>query len=96
MPCAVEHGLELGLVVADGAVDDPVQFFAVGIGDQDLHEEPVELGFGKRIGSFHFDRVLRGHHEEGKLELVRGGAAGHGALLHRFEQRGLRFREWRD
>ena len=36
----------------------------VGIGHQNLHQEAVELRFGQRIGAFHFDRVLRGHHQE--------------------------------
>ena len=26
--------------------------------------KPIELRFGQRIGAFHFDRVLRGEHEE--------------------------------
>ncbi len=57
---------------------------------QNLHEEAVKLGLGERIGAFHLDGVLRGHHQEWTLELMRGGAAGDGALLHGFEQRGLR------
>jgi hypothetical protein len=63
---------------------------ACGIGDQDLHQEAVELRFGQRIGAFHLDGVLGGHHQERPVELVRGGAAGDGALLHGFEQRRLR------
>ncbi len=63
-----------------------------GIRHQNLHQEPVELRFGQRIGAFHLDGVLRGHHEEGRLQFVRGGAAGDGALLHGFEQRRLGLR----
>ena len=57
---------------------------------QDLHQEAVELRFGQRIGAFHLDRILSGHHQERRFELVGGGAAGDGAFLHGFEQRGLR------
>ena len=60
-----------------------------------LHQKPVELRLGQRIGAFHFDRVLGRHDEKRRFELVRGGAAGDGALLHRFEQGRLRFRAWR-
>ena len=59
---------------------------------QDLHQEPVELRFGKRIGSFHLDRILRRHHQKRRLQLMRRRAAGDGVLLHRFEQRRLRLR----
>ena len=87
---AVHHLFERGLVAMNGALDDAVQILARRIGHQDLHQEAVELGFGQRIGAFHLDGILRGHHEERQFELMRGGAAGDGALLHGFEQRGLR------
>ena len=60
------------------------------VGHQDLHQEAVELRFRQRIGAFHLDGVLSGHHQEWTVELVSGGAAGDGALLHGFEQRRLR------
>ena len=75
----------------DGAFDDAGEIGARGVGDQDLHQEAIELGFGQRVGAFHFDGVLGGHDEERRFEFVGGGAAGDGALLHGFEQRGLRF-----
>ena len=87
---AVEHRTHLRLLPLNGALHDAVQFRARGIGHQDLHQEAVELGFGQRIGAFHLDGILGGHHQEGTFELVRGSAAGDGALLHGFEQRGLR------
>jgi hypothetical protein len=59
--------------------------------DQDLHQEAIELRFGQRVSAFHLDGVLGGHHQEGEFEFVGGVAAGDGALLHGFEQRGLRF-----
>ena len=58
----------------------------VRIGDDDMHQEAVELRFRQRIGAFLLDRVLgRQHHEEiGHLV----GLAGDRdlPLLHRFEQ----------
>ena len=68
------------------------QFGARRIGHQNLHQEAIELGFGQRIGAFHFDGILRRHHEERRFQFMRGGAAGDGAFLHGFEQRRLRFR----
>ena len=66
------------------------QLVAAGVGDQDLHQEAVELGFRQRISAFHLDGILGGHHQERPLQFVGGGAAGDGALLHGFEQRRLR------
>ncbi len=56
---------------------------------QDFHQEPVELGFGKRISPFHFDGVLGRHDQERRLQLMGRRTAGNGMLLHGFEQRGL-------
>ena len=58
---------------------------------QNFHEEAIELGFGKRIGAFHLDGILRGHDQKGRFQFVRGSAAGDGAFLHGFEQRRLGF-----
>ena len=74
----------------DGALHDAAQLLAAGIGHQNLHQEAVELGFGQRIGAFHLDRVLGGHHQKRAVELMGRRAAGDGPLLHRFEQRRLR------
>lgn len=85
----VDLGLDVGFVTGDGAFDDGGEVGAIGIADEDLHEEAVELRFGERIGAFHFDGVLGGHDEEGALELVSGGAGGDGAFLHGFEEGAL-------
>ena len=45
-------------------LDDPELFFLLGIIDEDVEHEAVELRFGQRIGAFLLDRVLRGQHEE--------------------------------
>ena len=36
---------------------------------QDLHQEPVELRFGQRIGAFHLDGILRRHHQKRRFQL---------------------------
>ena len=61
-------------------------------GDEDLEEEAVLLGFRQRIGSLLLDRVLRRQDEEGVRQRIALAADGHLALLHGFEQGGLRFR----
>ena len=62
---------------------------SLGIVDQHLHHEAVDLRLGQRVGAFGLDGVLRGHHQEGRGHLV--GLAGnrHLALLHHLEQRAL-------
>ena len=88
---AVHDRPQIDFFLLHGALDDAAQIVARRIGDQNLHQEAVELRFRQRIGAFHFDGILRGHHQERRFQLMGGGAAGDGALLHGFEQRGLRF-----
>ena len=54
--------------------------------DQQLEEEPVELGLGERIGPLHLERVLGGQHEERRRQPVRRAGDGDRPLLHRLEQ----------
>ena len=55
-------------------------------------QEAVELGFGKRVGAFVLDRVLRCEHQERALERPCHAVCRHLALLHGLEQRRLRLR----
>ena len=64
----------------------------VGILDDELEEEAIELRLGQRVGAFHLERVLRREHEERLLELVGLLRDGDRALAHRLEQRRLRLR----
>ncbi len=64
--------------------------FLVEVVDHDVEHEPVELGFGQRVSSFHLDRVLRGQHEERRVQRVTSPPDGDLVLLHRLEQRRLR------
>ena len=80
-----------GRLVDRGRQADDVQLLVlVGIVDQDVEHETVELGLGQRIGPFLLDRVLRGQHEERVGQPVPLAADGHLPLLHRLEQGGLR------
>ena len=58
--------------------------------DEEFEEEAIQLRFRQRIGAVVLDRILRGEHEEGQGQWMRLAGDGHGFLLHRFEQRGLR------
>ena len=60
--------------------------------DQDLEEEPVELGLGEGIGPLHLERVLRRKDEEGRVEREALPGDGDLVLLHRLEQARLRLR----
>ena len=56
-----------------------------------MKKKAVELRFRQRVSAVLLDGVLRGEHEEGRGELVRGSGDGDGLFLHRFEQRRLGF-----
>ena len=64
-------------------------FFARGVGDQNLEEEAVKLGFRKLVGAFLVNGVLRGKHQEGVRQAVGGFPQGYLAFLHGFQQGGL-------
>ena len=59
---------------------------SVGVVDQDIEHEAVELGLGQRIGPFLLDRVLGRQHEERVGQPVALAADGDLPLLHRLEQ----------
>ena len=59
------------------------------ISEDDLHEEPVALGFGEGIDPLVLDRVLGGQHEERVRGRVGLAADRHVAFGHHLEQRAL-------
>ena len=59
----------------------------VRVAHGDSRHETVTLGFRQRIGAFHLDGVLRGHHHERLVQLVRVAIHGHLVLLHAFQER---------
>ncbi|SLM49057.1 protein of unknown function [Nitrospira japonica] len=83
---------------------DPRGFFAphqlqdahfalrVGIIDQHLHQEPVELRLRQGIGAFLLDGILRRQHHEQIRHRMGRTSDGDLPFLHRFEQRGLHLR----
>ena len=81
----IENGMNGGLFARDGAFHDARQLGVRRVGHDDLHQEPVELRFGQRIRAFHFDRILRRHHQKRRLQVVGCRAARHGTFLHGFE-----------
>ncbi len=87
---AIEDWLNFVLRAGGGARDDLAEVGARGVADLQLEEEAVELGLGQRVGAFLLDGVLRRHHEEGRFERVRCAIDGDAALLHGFEEGGLR------
>ena len=66
--------------------------FEIGIADVDLHQEAVELGFGKGIGAFLLQRVLRGQNVERVGQVVAHAGDRDVAFLHGLQQCGLRAR----
>jgi hypothetical protein len=72
--------------------DDAPLLGGVGIVDDELEEEAVELRFGERIDALLLDRVLRREHGEARAHHMRLAVDRHAAFLHRLEQRGLRLR----
>ena len=86
---AVKHRADARFVGLGRPVQDRLQLLGGRIFDQQLEKEPVELGFGERIGSFHLQRVLGGQHEERRQKPVRRTGDGDRPLLHGLEQGGL-------
>ena len=66
---ASSTGSRLGLEVGRRALDDGHLFVGAGVADRNIEHEPVELGFGQRVRSLLFDRVLGGDHEERRSSL---------------------------
>ncbi len=64
----------------------------LGVVDQDLEHEAVDLGLRQRIRALRLDRVLRRQHEEGLGHRVRRVRDRHLPLLHHLEQRRLHLR----
>ena len=84
-----DPALGLGFAVqrfATGLLQDPTFDGGVREADFHVHQEAVELRFGQRIGAFLLDRVLRGHHQEQRRQLVCAAPDADLALAHGFEQ----------
>ncbi|MEA2228902.1 MAG: MoxR-like ATPase, partial [Solirubrobacteraceae bacterium] len=71
------------------ALDDRQLLVVLGVVDEDLEHEAVDLRLRQRVGALRLDRVLRRHHEERVGHPVRRVAERDLALLHHLEQRRL-------
>ncbi len=97
----MHHGLQLqdvfrrkhvrGDCVGFGEIAQDVALAGrIRVADAQPHEEAIELRFGQRICAVVLDRVLRGDHHKGRGQRVGTTIDGDLALVHGFEQRGLR------
>ena len=64
----------------------------IGIVDEHVQQEAIELRLGQRIRAFLLDRVLRRHDHEQRRQRIRHGADRDLPLAHRLEQRRLHLR----
>ena len=73
-------------------LDDNEFVHLVGIADEDLQHEAVDLRLREGVRPLGLDRVLGGHDEERVRDLVRLTADRHLVLLHDLEERALDLR----
>ena len=88
-PGPIECRRYFRLELSRGAADDLEFLLLLGIIDEGVEHEAVELGLGQRVGSLLLDRILRGQHEERFGQPAALASGRHLVLLHRLEQRGL-------
>jgi hypothetical protein len=72
--------------VDQAAGDNRHLFGEVGIADDHLHQEPVDLGLGQRVGAVGLDRVLGGQDQERGRHPKALLADGHLVFLHHLQQ----------
>ena len=98
--CRAPHGKQLVAVASGrrnfrhgllGHVDYGYQLFKAGVWNYELEHKAVHLRLGKRIGTVLLNGVLRCKHKEGLGHLSGNAHYRNGVLLHRLEQRRLRF-----
>ena len=86
-----DHKAKLGLVIFGGFIDNLDQVVFVGIVDLKLEEKPVDLGFRKRIRSFHLNGILSGQNHKRRAQSVFGSENRDSFFLHGLQQGGLGF-----
>ena len=89
---AGEHLLRLGFGQDGRPIEDRVHARDRWVVDAQLHEEAIQLGFGKGIGPFHLQGVLRRQNEKRQFQVVRFLADGDRLFLHCFQKSGLSLR----
>ncbi len=68
------------------AIQNGTLFLLARVINDDFEHEAIDLSLRKRVGSFLFDGILRGQHEEGLIELEGLLADRDLALLHGLQQ----------
>src|SRR5438067_335106 len=72
--------------------EDLAFLLAPGITDGNPHDEPVELRFGKRVGTFQVNRVLCSDDQKRHIQWVGFSFDGNLTFLHSLKQGRLGFR----
>ena len=89
---SAKHGCQLWHIPRRGLLSDLQLLREAGIINQNLEHEPVELGFGQRIGAFLLDRVLRAQDQERLFQGIINAGHGHLVFLHGLEKSRLGLR----
>ncbi len=67
----IQHLAEICRVLCLGCeIHNPAEIAARRKIHQQLHQKPVELRFGQRIGALHLDRILCCHHQEWRRQRI--------------------------
>jgi hypothetical protein len=85
----VGHSTHRDVLPTGHAPENLLLVVTVGIADEHLEHEPVELRLGQRVGALLLDRVLGGEHQKRLVQHVSLAADRHLLLLHRLQQGGL-------
>ena len=91
-PLARNQRRDLFQVDARGQAVDPPLLVRRRVVDEDLEQEPVELGLGQGIRALLLDRILGRQHEERVRQTVLVPARGHLPFLHGLQERSLGLR----
>ena len=81
---ARKHFRDDGVDGGGSRLGDPELFIVRRIGNKDLEHETILLCFGKRVGAFLLNRVLRRKNEEGAWQEMARAANRHLPFLHCF------------
>ena len=87
----VDDGVDLRQRAGGYALDDLSLLGALGVVDDDLEHEAVDLGLGQGVCALLFDGVLGRQDEEGGVDGIGAVADGDLSFLHGFEEGALDF-----
>ena len=87
----VHHHFQFRFVTGGGGQGDFHFLIPCRVIDINDEHEPVQLRFGKRVGAFVLDRILRGEHQKRLVQCVGFGTDGDLLFLHGLQESRLRF-----